>query len=120
MTQSQHTQGLSYWSRHNGSQCRPTKNQKEINACPSNVCTCYAQAVREDEAANISNAHLIAAAPELLETLTYLKARLSEMVADELPALLEEGPTSELILSRLDSYTAKIDDVISKAKGETC
>lgn len=101
MTQSQHTQGPWVYDDVWGL----------ITAGDVQVCALHSGIK--------ANAQLIAAAPELLETLTYLKARLSEIVADELPALLEEGPTSELILSRLDSYTAKIDNAINKAKGET-
>jgi hypothetical protein len=108
MTQSQHTQGP--WYAHT------TFISGETDNIAIAQCS-YRGEVDLDEA--MANAKLIAAAPELLETLTYLKAHLSEMVADELPALLEEGPTSELILSRLDSYTAKIDNAINKAKGET-
>lgn len=58
---------MDWWTWRNGSQCKPTKNQKEIDACPSNVCSCYAYAVREEEDAKTANAHLIAAAPDLLE-----------------------------------------------------
>lgn len=63
-------------------------------------------------------ADLMAAAPDMLEALENLRIQLADIVENELPALLHDGPTSELLLSRLDSYTGKIAEVITKAKGE--
>ena len=65
----------------------------------------------------ISNAKFFLAAPDMLEALENLRIQLGDLLENELPALLHEGPTSELLLGRLDSYTGKIAEVIAKAKG---
>jgi len=105
----------------NGSQCRPTRDQRKIDACPSHICTCHSQYLREVNDAKEAHTRLIARAPELEAENRALKELLQEVVDLE----PEEGDVHYQMWCAFCKDDPHLDDclikraqaVLNKAKG---